>query len=368
MAGITTEDPDATTTAEPEDDPADGSTTTAKPDDVPTEPLMWNEKKDVVTNLSFDRLATSDSEGNAGVSIFKPGRAAHWDGVADISDSRKDHLRFIGWLNARGGLGAAGYRIDEGEIIWKDSFCTAASGKITLNVLIDLRNLTDTHKVTVYYKNAQDRTVKLYVFDVVLDWPSVQIPAGPTVTVTPQLPEGYTSANNTYTCQDDSILYTFDGKTADDFTAVSDYYTKEGYTVYHTSEKAGNHFATLTKGTAMAHVEALSELNIVISDTAAHNLPPVTPAVTDGEVPCTIVQLKDSSHVNGMSYVIQLKDGSYIIYDDSYESQAEQLLSYLKDNHVGEGKPLVRAWCPFGTTARPWRAAWSIRWTWSART
>ena len=121
-AGITTEDPDATTTAEPEDDPADGSTTTAepeddpadgstttaKPDDVLTEPLMWNEKKDVVTNLSFDRLATSDSEGNAGVSIFKPGRAAHWDGVADISDSRKDHLRFIGWLNALARLAAVG--------------------------------------------------------------------------------------------------------------------------------------------------------------------------------------------------------------------------------------------------------------------
>ena len=107
----TTAEPDdgTTTTAEPEDDPADGSTTTAKPDDVLTEPLMWNEKKDVVTNLSFDRLATSDSEGNAGVSIFKPGRAAHWDGVADISDSRKDHLRFIGWLNALARLAAVGY-------------------------------------------------------------------------------------------------------------------------------------------------------------------------------------------------------------------------------------------------------------------
>ena len=220
---------------------------------------------------------------------------------------------------------------------------------MSFRIAIDLTGLRGTQTVDVYYKNPAGKVVILYRFTVITST-LTDVPL-PTVTPTVHatLPEGYgaTAADTVYKGDDDAVLYTFENKTKADFDAACAYYTGSGYAVYRATEKAGNHFATLTKGTAMAHVywfEALSELNIVISDTAAHNLPPVTPAVTDGEVPCTIVQLKDSSHVNGMSYVIQLKDGSYIIYDGSYESQAEQLLSYLKDNHVGEGKPLVRAW------------------------
>ena len=97
----------------------------------------------------------------------------------------------------------------------------------------------------------------------------------------------------------------------------------------------------------MAHVywlKAKGELNIVLSDTAANSLPPMTPAVTDGEYECSIVQLKDNTNVNGMSYVIQLKDGSYIVYDGSYVGQARKLQQYLIANYKGEGKPVVRAW------------------------
>ena len=168
-------------------------------------------------------------------------------------------------------------------------------------------------------------------------------------TVQATLPDAYGNdmADVIYNGGDDSVLYTFKKKSADDFEAACKYYTDNGYMVYRRTEKGRNKFTTLTNCTAMAHVywlEALNELNIVISNTAANNLPPVIPDVTDGDVECSIVQLEDSSHVNGMSYVIQLKDGSYIVYDGSYASQAEKLLNYLQDNHKGKRKPLIRAW------------------------
>jgi beta-lactamase superfamily II metal-dependent hydrolase len=97
----------------------------------------------------------------------------------------------------------------------------------------------------------------------------------------------------------------------------------------------------------MAHIywiEATGELNIVISEDASETLPPAAPAVTDGEYTCTVAQLEENIHVNGMSYVIQLKDGSFIIYDGGYTNQVTKLLNYLKNAHKGEGKPLIRAW------------------------
>jgi hypothetical protein len=70
----------------------------------------------------------------------------------------------------------------------------------------------------------------------------------------------------------------------------------------------------------------------------------MTPEVTDGDYECSVVQLTDNTNVNGMCYVVQLKDGSYIVYDGSYSTQARKMVKYMEDNYTGEGKPTVRAW------------------------
>ena len=161
------------------------------------------------------------------------------------------------------------------------------------------------------------------------------------------LPEAYATADIVYDCDDGSTLYNYKEKTAQDFAAVCDYYTEQGFRVYNSHTMAENPATTFVGDGPMAHVywfKAKGELNIALSDTAANTLPPATPAVTDGEYECSVVQLMDNENVNGMSYIIQLKDGSYIIYDGSYATRAPALLSYLTENHKGEGKPLVRAW------------------------
>ena len=161
------------------------------------------------------------------------------------------------------------------------------------------------------------------------------------------LPDAYATADIVYDCDDGSVLHNYTGKTADDFATVCAYYTEKGFKVYSSHTMAENTATTFVGDGPMAHVywlKAKGELNIVLSDTAANSLPPMTPAVTDGEYECSIVQLKDNTNVNGMSYVIQLKDGSYIVYDGSYVGQARKLQQYLIANYKGEGKPVVRAW------------------------
>ena len=169
-----------------------------------------------------------------------------------------------------------------------------------------------------------------------------QIPAIPPVD-----PATFGQASITYNCHDGSILSTYDQKTSDDFGGVCSYYEQAGYTLYNSSDMGGNLSATYVKGKAMAHVywhPANQELNVVLSDSAGGTLPPATPAVTDGEYECTVTQMMDAGHVNGMSYVIQLKDGSYIIYDGGYSDLTSTMETFLLGNYKGEGKPIIRAW------------------------
>ncbi len=160
-------------------------------------------------------------------------------------------------------------------------------------------------------------------------------------------PANFGTADIVYDCEDGSVLSTYNGKTAADFEGVCVYYEKQGYTVYSTADMGGNPSATYVKGAAMAHIyhhPSNGELNIVLSETAGATLPPTVPAVTDGDYECTVVQLMENSRVNGMGYVIQLKDGSYIVYDGGWSNQTSKLEKYLTNHYTGKGKPVIRAW------------------------
>ena len=161
------------------------------------------------------------------------------------------------------------------------------------------------------------------------------------------LPEAYRTADIVYECDDGSILHSFSDKTAEDYAAACAYYTGKDFRVYSSIEQSENKAATFVGQSVMAHVYWLKysgELSIVLSDTAADTLPPATPAVTDGDYECTVAQIKDTQNFIGMGYVIQLKDGSFIVYDGSYSNQLQNLMRYITGAYRGEGKPIIRAW------------------------
>ena len=159
-------------------------------------------------------------------------------------------------------------------------------------------------------------------------------------------PDFFAQPDITYNCQDDSVLLTFNEKTVADFTSACDYYKALGYEVYSQSQKNGNSFITLVKDSQMAHLYFYThknELNMVTSETAGAALPDKNAQFVAGDTPVTFTQMKDNTHVNGMGYIIQLSDGSFIIYDGSYKTQVRSLIQTLKDM-AGDKKIVVRAW------------------------
>lgn len=158
------------------------------------------------------------------------------------------------------------------------------------------------------------------------------------------LPEDYATADDVYDCEDDSFVYSYKNKTADDYAAVCAFYKAQGYAVYSETDMGGSPAMTLTNKGGMAHVywlKNLGELSIVTSSTAAGTLPPKTPAVTDGKVECTVGQL---NNLGGMGYVIRLKDGSFIVSDGGDIGNTASLYNYLTKYNTREGKPVIRAW------------------------
>ncbi len=161
-------------------------------------------------------------------------------------------------------------------------------------------------------------------------------------------PAGFGDADVTYECQDDSILSTYKNKTAEDFAGVRSHYLQNGCSVYAESEKAGNLFCTLVNDEFLAHIywiKSNGELNVVLSDSAGDTLPPAeSPEIMQGSYTPSITQMRDSSNVNGMCYIVQLPDGSFIVYDGSYEKRASRVLAQIQELHGAEGTPLIRAW------------------------
>ena len=157
-----------------------------------------------------------------------------------------------------------------------------------------------------------------------------------------------TDADLSYICKDGSVVYTYYNAPIEDYTLLCSRYERRGYELYSTAVMGDTLSSTYVQDGAMAHVYwhfESKELNLVLSDDAGATLPHVTPPESEGEaVPCTVTQMMDDQNGIGMGYVVQLTDGSYILYDGSFASQAERIEQFLLENYRGEGKPIVRAW------------------------
>ena len=154
-----------------------------------------------------------------------------------------------------------------------------------------------------------------------------------------------TNDDGVYICGDGSDLTTYYEKNKSEYEAACQYYKDNGFEVYNSSKKNGNFFTTLTKGAEMAHIywlETERELNIIYSLVNGAKLPPKTPAVTTGNTTTTVTQLKGNGNET-MGYVIQLADGSFIVYDGGDASCAGQLIETLNDLKIGNDIT-VRAW------------------------
>ncbi len=151
--------------------------------------------------------------------------------------------------------------------------------------------------------------------------------------------DNYSNGNNVW-------LQSYFEEPIESFLGVCKYYEEDGYELYSYNVLNDNHFATYTKGKKLAHIywiECESELNVAISNNCGEAMPPKTPEVTTGEHKTSVTQIQSPDY-NGMGYVIQLADGSFILYDGGYTDRAEEMWNTLVALNGGEENIVIRAW------------------------
>lgn len=146
-------------------------------------------------------------------------------------------------------------------------------------------------------------------------------------------------------CGNGSDLSTFSECDYNKYMDAYRFFTDNGFTVYNQNEKNGNYFTTLTRNNEMIHVywiDFKDEISVIYSSSNGANLPMRKPLVTTGDVPTTITQLKGNGD-DVMGYVIQLADGSFLLYDGGTADCAEELLETLDKMKKGN-EIIVRGW------------------------
>lgn len=151
---------------------------------------------------------------------------------------------------------------------------------------------------------------------------------------------------STFTCGSRDVMDSYYNIDENTLYGVCRYFEEQGYEQYSYHEMNGNLFSTYVKGAGLVHVmwfECEKRMTIVTSETNGAFLPPKMPEIRTGSTPTTVTQLK-SLEINGMGYLIQLADGSFIVYDSGNLSVAQELKDAFKDLTPKGQKPVVRAW------------------------
>ena len=170
------------------------------------------------------------------------------------------------------------------------------------------------------------------------------------------------SNNASYTGSDDSIVYYYTGVKKDNYNSYITTLTNAGYTTVQTYDADSCYYALMDNGTNTVFVSFLKEagtsffggsgangrLRVFVqeSGTEYHTQKTATEASVCSPM---LWQLDVDTMVGdtgGMSYVIRLSDGTFVIIDGGYNTDAEanNLYSILKANNPLEGNPVISAW------------------------
>ena len=152
--------------------------------------------------------------------------------------------------------------------------------------------------------------------------------------------------DKTYICQNKDVMSSYYKMTLEQMQGACKYYEEQGYTQYSYHEAGENISATYAKDAQMAHlywIKCEKRLTIITSDKNGAALPVKNPATRTGNVKTTVTQLK-SPETNGMGYIIQLADGSFIIYDGGRETVMEEFWRVLNELTPDGEEILIRAW------------------------
>ena len=151
-----------------------------------------------------------------------------------------------------------------------------------------------------------------------------------------------------------------EGTTPDEFNKYVEKLGDAGYTLYQNRDDVnGNYFRTFYNGYMMVHLyympvgDAEGVVRIVVSDTGLEDAfkkeADGDARVTEGSMtlmaPDYEREYQGDGGVNGLGVIFTNPDGSYVIADGAWDSDAATLFNFLKDNNKrADGKIIIRAW------------------------
>jgi len=158
-----------------------------------------------------------------------------------------------------------------------------------------------------------------------------------------------------YACGEESLEVCLRAVSAEEYTAYGTTLTEAGWVKYTDNQMANNLFATYTndalgKTLHLGYYPTLQGGTLRIISEPMGYLPPVEAAAYTRVVDTTFAQLKrqsvETNAAPGMSYVMQVADGSFIIVDGGPSSTADStaLMTYLEQLTPAGQKPTVAAW------------------------
>lgn len=157
-----------------------------------------------------------------------------------------------------------------------------------------------------------------------------------------KLPE----ASKTMLTGDGSNVSFSENVSAQDYEIAIAYLQGEGFSTYSADTIGISARATLTKDDeyyALVYNTEKCELTVVHSESGAKALPAQSNSADYEKLCDTTVTQHYSKEINGMGYVFRLEDGSFIVYDGGYQSDAKDLLLTIKKLRVTDDVH-IRAW------------------------
>lgn len=155
-----------------------------------------------------------------------------------------------------------------------------------------------------------------------------------------------------YSCGEGNTEMSYQNVTAEEYRDYIATLTTAGFTAYDTNNIGNNLFGTYLNGDVQVNTcwyPSKNLLHIIYGDKGY--LAAVEPEAITSVCEPTITQMglsgMDLDGAPGMSYVIQLSDGRYILIDGGEKNDTDKaaLLKFLQDNApAGVEKPVIAAW------------------------
>ena len=185
-------------------------------------------------------------------------------------------------------------------------------------------------------------------------------PMGATAAVTTDVPLPSLTADTnctSYNSFDDSIVYYYTGVNQDNYSSYVTTLKNNGYDEIKTYNSDSCYYALMDNGVYTVFVSFLrstssfyarGRLRVFIqkSGTPYHTQSTATSANVCDPMLWQLDVDNTGGDNGGMSYVIRLSDGTFMVIDGGYETYAEadNLYSVLVQNNKLEGKPVISAW------------------------